>query len=296
MSETDPLSAALTTHGGRCGITGGFTAGDGPWAVRFRGGKRLPVIVRGPGWLIADGAAPERLEAEGLTLPSGRVPFVLASDPAVEPRCADRLLGDRPGLLVPLGGEQVVGLIRQPGNGPDERILDALPSVVRVRDAPAVRHPLDRIVHELSRRGPGFAHVTEQYAQVLMVDVLRSVLGSPGLADAGWLRLYADAELRPALILIHDRPAHPWRLADLARSVSMSRSKFIRRFQSLSGEPPLAYLHQWRMRLARTALRDTDAPIAAVAVETGFSSPSSFSHAFTRFTGLSPSRYRASHR
>ncbi|GID32241.1 dioxygenase family protein [Paractinoplanes brasiliensis] len=207
MLETDPLSEALTTYGGRCGISGGFTAGEGPWAVRFRGGRQLPVIVRGPGWLLADGAAPERLENEGLTLPSGRVPFVLASDPGVEPRDADQLLHSRPGLIVPLGGEQMVGLIRQAGSGPDERLLDALPPVVRVRDAPAVRYPIDRIVHELSRRAPGFAHITEQYAQALMADVLRSVLDSRDLADAGWLRLYADAELWPALALIHDQPA-----------------------------------------------------------------------------------------
>lgn len=292
---TDPLSDSIATHSGRCGISGGFTAGKRPWALRFRSGGQLPVAVRGACWLIVDGETPVRIDG-GLTMPDGRTPFVLASNPSVVPRDADKVLAEHRSPIVDLGGDQVVGIIRNAGTDRNERLLDGLPAVIHVPDAEEVGHPIDRIVRELSRRAPGFAHVTEHYAQALMVEVLRTALSSRDLPEARSLRLYADTELRPALALIYDRHAHPWRLADLARAASMSRSTFIRRFQALAGEPPLAYLHQWRMRLARTALRDTDVSIAVVAAESGFSSPSAFSHAFTRASGVSPSRYRVLHR
>jgi AraC-like DNA-binding protein len=94
---------------------------------------------------------------------------------------------------------------------------------------------------------------------------------------------------------MHHQPDRVWRVADLARAVSMSRSTFTSRFRKLCGEPPLTYLHKWRMRLAQQALRDTQDPVSVLAAALGYGSESSFSHAFTRSTGVSPSRYRNSH-
>jgi AraC-like DNA-binding protein len=72
----------------------------------------------------------------------------------------------------------------------------------------------------------------------------------------------------------------------------MSRAVFARRFTSLVGEAPLAYLTRWRLSLAAQRLRDTDLPIAALAGQVGYGSEYSFSRAFTRFHGQPPGRYR----
>jgi AraC-like DNA-binding protein len=82
----------------------------------------------------------------------------------------------------------------------------------------------------------------------------------------------------------------------VARAASMSRSTFAAHFRAASGEPPLTYLHRWRIHLAQAALRDTDSTVAALAAEFGYASESSFSHAFTRTVGISPRRYRSLHR
>ncbi|AEY91143.1 hypothetical protein AQJ11_11765 [Streptomyces corchorusii] len=41
-----------------------------------------------------------------------------------------------------------------------------------------------------------------------------------------------------------------------------------------------------------TRLRETDAPLATVARETGYGSPYALSHAFSREFGITPSAYR----
>jgi AraC-like DNA-binding protein len=72
----------------------------------------------------------------------------------------------------------------------------------------------------------------------------------------------------------------------------MSRTSFAERFRAVAGMPPLTYLNQWRMLLARRALRNSDVRVGSLASELGYSSEASFSNAFKREVGESPLRYR----
>lgn len=45
-----------------------------------------------------------------------------------------------------------------------------------------------------------------------------AIAACAGRPRAGWLRLLADTKLRPALTLMHQQPARPWRLEELARA------------------------------------------------------------------------------
>ena len=72
----------------------------------------------------------------------------------------------------------------------------------------------------------------------------------------------------------------------------MSRSHFSHRFRTVAGQPPLTYLAHWRVQLAQHALRTSQTSVATLADRLGYASESSFSHAFTRITGTSPTQYR----
>ncbi|MDR1277038.1 MAG: helix-turn-helix transcriptional regulator, partial [Candidatus Accumulibacter sp.] len=63
---------------------------------------------------------------------------------------------------------------------------------------------------------------------------------------------------------------------------------------AVAGVPPLTYLTEWRMRLAKQALREEDTPISVLAGLLGYTSESAFSNAFKRLIGISPARYRSS--
>jgi AraC-like DNA-binding protein len=248
--------------------------------------------MRGSCRLIVEGRDPLRLDEGDLAVTNGAEPFVLAGDESFVVGSDEAAISGQP---------PIVGISGQMEMDADyeDAILAALPPVTRIEGsgpvASGVRYLLERILAELSHPGPGSEFANEKYSQLILVEVLRVALDAANAPRTGWLRLLADAQLRPALALMHEHPAHPWQLTDLARAVSMSRSTFATRFRELSGEPPLTYLHRWRIHLAQAALRDSDATVAALAARFGYASESSFSHAFTRTAGVSPRRYRALH-
>ena len=71
----------------------------------------------------------------------------------------------------------------------------------------------------------------------------------------------------------------------------MSRSTFFERFNRTVGVAPMEYLLTWRMALAKDLLRRNESRVAEVALRVGYSSPSTFSVAFTRHVGRPPSQY-----
>jgi AraC-like DNA-binding protein len=263
---------------------------------------KLHLAVRGACWLIVEGQEPLHLDEGDLAISNGSLPSVMASDPAVTPRDVDKAFTADATAVLQLGGDEVAGVVGhvQLERCCEERILAAIPTVTHLRAGEAaanvLHYLLDGVLREISPPGPGSRLAGEQYAQLILVEVLRVVLDAHGAPQSGWLRLLADMRLRPALALMHERPAYPWRVADLAEAVSMSRSTFIARFRRVSGQPPLNYLHHWRVRLAQVSLRDTDAAISALAADLGYASESSFSQAFARTTGVPPRSYRALHR
>ncbi len=91
---------------------------------------------------------------------------------------------------------------------------------------------------------------------------------------------------------IHAEPARPWTVEELGMRGGLSRSVFAQRFTTLVGESPLAYLTWWRMTIAGRLLRESDAPLSAVAQRVGYSSEFAFAKAFKRAYGLAPGRYR----
>ena len=82
-------------------------------------------------------------------------------------------------------------------------------------------------------------------------------------------------------------------LEELAQACAMSRTTFAVHFKRSVGTTPLAYLIDWRMRLAERALRESDLPIAAVGQSVGYTSESAFSHAFKRVIGQAPRNHRS---
>jgi AraC-like DNA-binding protein len=72
----------------------------------------------------------------------------------------------------------------------------------------------------------------------------------------------------------------------------MSRSAFPRHFSTVVGQSPTSYLISARLRRGAQLLRQTDAPLAAIARRVGYSTEFAFSSAFRREYGVSPSRFR----
>ena len=81
-------------------------------------------------------------------------------------------------------------------------------------------------------------------------------------------------------------------LQDLAALAGLSVDHFVRVFRQATGTTPYRYVLELRLTRARDLLRDGSAPIAEIARDCGFASPSRFSVAFRGRFGQPPTQYR----
>ena len=88
-------------------------------------------------------------------------------------------------------------------------------------------------------------------------------------------------------------PTGHFSVEEIAGKLNMSVQTFRRRLQYAAGESPKAYISAIQMERAATLLTESrEMPVSQVARLCGFDETSSFSHAFKRVYGCSPSQYR----
>ncbi|MGW2746834.1 AraC family transcriptional regulator [Streptomyces sp. NPDC001450] len=173
-------------------------------------------------------------------------------------------------------------------------LMAELPQVVHLRNRTGphaeLRSAVDLLAQELTGTRPGAALALPGLLDLLLIYMIRAWMTQ---APAGvWPAALSDPATAAALRALHTDPAAPWTNDLLATRAGVSRATLSRRFTSLVGRPPMAYLTWWRLTLAATRLRDSDVPLATVARETGYASPYALSHAFSREFGTTPGRYR----
>ena len=91
---------------------------------------------------------------------------------------------------------------------------------------------------------------------------------------------------------INQRPGYSWNNPELAKIAAMSTESFIRLFKRCTGETPIRYVQQVRVREACRLLTDTDTSIEEIASQTGFPDRFYFSRVFKQHTSRSPAAYR----
>nr|WP_029922011.1 AraC family transcriptional regulator [Nevskia soli] len=299
---TDPFSEVLKFVNAESLVTGGFTAG-GSWAIRFPVPKTIKffAVVKGGCWVSIDGLEePFRFEAGDVGLLAAPRSFMVSSEPGVVPVDAMSLFSGAGRTTAMLGDGKdfaYIGghVLLDPGSG---RLLsDVLPPWIHIQaaspQAATFRTLLDQLVEERATGQAGAQLASAHLSQLLFIQILRAQLKTSGPMPAGWLRALGDPRIAPALRLMHGDPGRAWRLEELAKASAMSRTTFAFHFREIAGVAPLAYLTQWRMRLAERALREETTPVAVVADSLGYTSESAFSNAFKRVTGKSPRAFRS---
>jgi AraC-like DNA-binding protein len=77
----------------------------------------------------------------------------------------------------------------------------------------------------------------------------------------------------------------------MAEGAHLSRTAFSERFTRLVGVPPMTYVLQWRMALAKEMLHRERVSQDTVAAAVGYQSASAFNTAFRRQVGRAPGEY-----
>ena len=172
---------------------------------------------------------------------------------------------------------------------PDAALLvSLLPSLVHARGEPRLITLIQLAVEESRGERAGREVVLARLMEVLFIEALRS---SAPHCPSGILRGLGDERVAAAMRAIHERPAAAWDVASLAKTAAMSRSAFFERFRRTVGMAPMKYLLHWRMVLAKRLLKGGTLGVAEIARQVGYSSASTFSVAFSRHVGASPTSY-----
>ena len=282
---------------------------DPPWSLRIADHAPLTVVVvtRGSAWIIPDDTEPTRLGSGAVAILRGPDAYTVADDPGTPPQaivhpgqttttpdgellCETWDLGVRSWGTNP-GGETALltGTYEVAGTG-SERLLRALPPLAVLDGDEVDARLLGLLVDESGRDAPGQAALLDRLLDLLTIAALRAWFAREQAPR--WYHAYADPMVGQALRLLEHNPATDWTVADLAAAVGVSRAALARRFTDLVGEPPIAYLTEWRLARAADLLRGTDATVESIARQVGYGTAFSLGAAFKRRYGTSPGAHR----
>ena len=103
----------------------------------------------------------------------------------------------------------------------------------------------------------------------------------------------ADPRIDWAIAHIEASLDRPLRIAEIARAVNLSTSRFTHLFREATGDSPARYLQIRRLERARVLIETTFLTIKEVMGQVGFNDPSHFTRDFSRHHGIPPTGIRA---
>lgn len=292
----DPLSEVVRLLQPRAAFAN-LVSGKGSWAVCYSryGRPSFCIVLEGSALLAVDGHEPIAISAGDFILLPTTPGFTLSSfAPAIPVRLDPHEVAEGVGELR-YGEQEGPADMRSLGGAflfdrADHGLLvSLLPELVHVRGSARLSQLVHMVGEESAAQKPGSEFMLSRLAELLLVEAMRST--TAGSAPPGLLRGLGDERLAIALKQMHAQVDRSWTVAELAKVAALSRSAFFERFTRTVGVPPMEYLLAWRMEIAKELLRDKDPSISEIAERLGYGSTSTFSVAFSRHVGQSPSRY-----
>ena len=298
---SDPLAAIISLLRPQT-VLSKIVSGAGAWSIRKPRYEdpAFCLLLDGSCYLDPDGVGALELREGDFVLLPQMPSFTLASDLNISPTLVafdhsrNTHYGAKSG---PVTMRMLGGYFRfDRANAP--LLVKLLPPVVHIRreepEATRLRRIVELIGEEADAHRPGRVLILERLVEALLVEALRFRSASAAREEQGLLAGLSDPALARTLREIHVDVARRWTVEQLARTAGMSRAVFAERFARKVGMPPMQYLLEWRVALAKDMLRGERPALAEVADKVGYQSASAFSTAFTRLTGRSPRQFARS--
>ncbi|MGW1507536.1 AraC family transcriptional regulator [Streptomyces mirabilis] len=264
----------------------------GAWGMRYPAFdvSGFHILTKGSGWLITAGGEPHALtEGDVVLNPSGVEHGLSHASASIEQLPAAHLGADQPDGD-PVEAEFLCGAYWL-DHGSLPQYLRALAGIAVVStDGPHLRSLVGLLTAEVSDPRPGSGATRPALIELILTYALRDELAKQ---HDPRLPLVGDPVIAAALAELHRRPDRPWTVHQLSAAVGMPRRALTQRFVAAVGQPPMAYLTDWRLACGARLLRETTAPLAAIARQIGYSTEFAFGGAFRRKYGIAPGRFRS---
>jgi AraC-like DNA-binding protein len=284
-----------------------------PWAVAFPAQRsaRFHFVAGGGCWLRTPTTEWLRLNpGDAVLLPRGSF-HVLASSPEVPAVDIDSLarqavaeniyLVRTDAAAADAASPDVMfcGALRF-NLDPLHPLVAMMPDVMRAGELaqrdPAVPALLDAMEREVAMDRIGACGILARLADVLAASIIRAWVECACSDATGWIAAVRCPSIGKVLAAIHADPERDWRVPQLAELMGASRSRFAEAFTSTVGETPARYVAKLKMFQARRWIAQEGMRVAVAAERLGYDSEASFSRAFKRVIGHTPSASRAEHR
>mgnify|MGYP001041559625 FL=1 len=188
----------------------------------------------------------------------------------------------------------------------DEALAAALSTIPAVCESPpeSVKKCLMRLIREAAERRPFFEQAVSGILQVMLCDLFRAHDASPQVDAPGDIDGDFDVDLQrrakggdsplvlAAIEYIEERFADDLSLDGLAEALGYHPSYICERFSEAVGRPPMRYLTEYRIRVAKELLAGSSLSIGEIAWKVGFKTTSYFCRVFRGMVGQSPNQFR----
>ena len=300
--SSDPLAAVISLLRPQT-VLPKVISGAGQWSVRYAAHDEpgFCIMLEGTCFLDVDGVGEVQLDARDFVLLPSTPGFTMSSAPGLKPKLISAVDGNelRHGTQAGRPAMRQLGGYFHVDRANAQLLAKFLPAMILVRrDEPGagrLRRLVELIGEEATTRRAGRKLVLERLVEVLLIEALRLRPAEAAGREKGLLAGLAEPDIARVLRKMHADVAYRWTVAELARVAGMSRAVFAERFARTVGMPPMEYLLEWRIAIAKDLLRE-HTPLAEVAERIGYQSASAFSVAFSRHVGCSPSGFARSMR
>ncbi|MEM7488719.1 MAG: AraC family transcriptional regulator [Pseudomonadota bacterium] len=180
------------------------------------------------------------------------------------------------------------------GLGHADRPLDTGPLHLQAFSEPFVFELALRIAGEAADDNPGGTLYVDSLSYALAAELLRLAGEIEPPQDAA--RPLLPEALGEVTTVMEDRLSERVGISELSDLLDMNVYGFSRAFRAATGMSPHQYLTNLRINRVKTLLDGTDEPLAAIAIDCGFSSQSHMTAAFTKHVGVPPGAWRRGRR
>jgi len=168
-------------------------------------------------------------------------------------------------------------------------------------------HPLSNLLNRVGHvRGAMLSMLALRISKEMRVMDNASLLAIEGLILELLVELSRHSGLRPerklprwlarAKEMLHERSSESIALGEVAKQVDIHPVHLAREFRRFYGCTLGEYLRGLRIQYACRKLSSSDMPLVEIALGAGFANQAHFSRVFKRYTGMTPTEFRALNR